>query len=87
MGMQLIGEQKEWVIGHKIVDIQATQEHGIRIIMDDGKDIIIALAVRPAEIAKTELSAFISPACHVEIVAQVGIPGKAAEEESRRNEI
>lgn len=81
MGVELLQSEKDWVIGHKIVDIQATPEHGIRIMMDDGKDILICLAVKPAEIAKTEINAFISPAYHVEIIAQVGIPGKVSEDE------
>ncbi|GAI27965.1 unnamed protein product, partial [marine sediment metagenome] len=40
--VQLLEKEKDWVIGKKISDIQATSQ-SIRIHMEDGKTILIDL--------------------------------------------
>lgn len=72
MPVQLLEQEKDWVIGHRIVDVKANEKE-VRIKMDDGKQIIIRLEKDIGFAPKTEARSLVY--FEAELSHQVGIPG------------
>ena len=73
MVVQLLEKQKDWVIGHKIVDVLVSKNE-IRINMDDGKSILIGLEKSVGMVPNTGTRHSIY--FEVELSHQVAIPSK-----------